>query len=295
MFGRNGKTMEFYLVSTDHMSEALWFKDDEDFKAGMNQVAVVTSLTGTTVLAFSLMSNHVHFVLQSTREDAETFINRFKQAYSYYYWKKYGEKKFLRRNAVDFQRLEANGESLERGLAYTQMNPVAANICSHPSGYRWGTGDAFFRERPARGLRLGDLSLREQARILHSRVRLNPEWILSEDGYILPESYVPTKFVEKVFRTPARFNYFLNNSSKAKARMSQKELALPSFRDQTILAALPDLCRGLFRVDNPHLLSEEQLAELSRQLRFRFSADIHQIARILGKPYAEIVRLLNAF
>ena len=286
--------MEFYLVSTDHLSDALWFKDDEDFKAGMNQVAVVTSLTGITVLAFTLMSNHVHFVLQSTREDAENFINRFKQAYAYYYRNRYGEKKFLRRNAVDYQRLEANGESLERGLAYTQMNPVAANICSHPSGYRWGTGDVFFRDRSARGRRLGSLSLREQARILHSRIRLNPESILSDEGYILPESYVQVRFVENLFRTPSRFNYFLNNSSKAKARMNQKELTLPSFRDQTIIAALPDLCRGLFRVNNPNLLSEEQMAELSRQIRFRFSADIHQIARILGKPYSEIVRLLNA-
>lgn len=286
--------MEFYLVSTDHLSDALWFKDDEDFKAGMNQVAVVTNLTGICVLAFTLMSNHVHFVLQSTREDAVTFINRYKQAYAYYCRKRYGEKKFLRRNAVDYQRLEANGESLERGLAYTQMNPVAANICSHPSGYRWGTGDVFFRDRPARGRCLGSLSLREQARILHSRIRLNPDWILSEEGYILPESYVPTSFVENLFRTPSRFNYFLNNSSKAKARMSQRELTLPSFRDQTIISALPDLCRGLFHVNNINLLGEEQMAELSRQLRFRFSADIHQIARILGKPYSEIVRLLNA-
>ena len=77
--------------------------------------------------------------------------------------------------------------------------------------------------------------------------------------------------------------------------MNQKELTLPSFRDQTIIAALPDLCRGLFRVNNPNLLSEEQMAELSRQIRFRFSADIHQIARVCGVSYAEAANRIDSY
>ena len=287
--------MEFFLISTDHLCEQLWFKDDEDFKAGMNFVAILAFVTGITVLSFSLMSNHVHFVVQATWEEAGAFINRFKQLYAFYYRKKYGMKKFLRRNGVDRQRLDVTGESLERGIAYTQMNPVAANICLHVTGYRWGTGDCFFREKPAKGQRLGSLSFREQARILHSRIRLNQDWILSDDGYILPESYVPLQFVERVFRTPSRMNYFLNNSSKAKARMSQQESALPSFRDQTIIAAVPELCRSLFKIENLNLLDEHRQAELIRQIRYRFSADIHQIARVIGKTYSDIARLLDSF
>ena len=175
------------------------------------------------------------------------------------------------------------------------MNPVAANICLHASGYRWGTGDCFFRERPVKGPRLGNLSFRNQAKILHSRIRLNQDWILSDDRYILPESYIPIQCVERVFRTPSRMNFFLNNSSKAKARMNQQEAALPSFRDQTIISAIPELCRSLFRIENLNQLDEQRQAELIRQIRYRFSADIHQIARVLGKSYSEITRLLDAF
>lgn len=287
--------MEFILISTDHLCEQLWFKDDEDFKTGMNYVAIITFTTGIKILSFSLMSNHVHFVVQATQREAEAFINHFKQIYANYYQRKYGAKKFLRRNGVDFQRLDVTRESLERAIAYTQMNPVAANICLHPTGYRWGTGDCFFREKPVKGQRLGNLSFREQARILHSRIRLNQEWMLSDDGYILPESYIPIPFVERVFRTPSRMNYFLNNSSKAKARMNQQEAALPSFRDQTIMAAVPELCRSLFRNESQNQLDERCQAELIRQIRYRFSADIHQIARVLGKSYAEITRLLDSF
>ena len=287
--------MEFFLISTDHLCEQLWFKDDEDFKAGMNFVAIIAFTTGITILAFILMSNHVHFVVQATSEEAEAFINRFKQLYANFYQRKYGVKKFLRRNGVNCQRLDMTGESLERGIAYTQMNPVAANICLNASGYRWGTGDCFFRDKPVKGQRLGNLSFRKQSKILHSRIRLNQDWILSDDGYILPESYIPIQFVERVFRTPSRMNYFLNNSSKAKARMSQPEAALPSFRDQTIMSAVPEICRSLFRIENQNLLDEQRQAELIRQIRYRFSADIHQIARVLGKSYSEITRLLDSF
>ena len=78
---------------------------------------------------------------------------------------------------------------------------------------------------------------------------------MSDDGYILPESYIPIQFVERVFRTPSRMNYFLNNSSKAKARMNQQEAALPSFRDQTIISAIPELCRSLFRIENLNMMA----------------------------------------
>ena len=285
--------MEFYLISTDHLCEQLWFKDDEDFKVAMNYIAVVVFITGVTVLGFALMSNHVHFVVEASHKDAETFINQFKRLYAAYYRRKYGVSKFLRRNKADIRLLDYREESVERGIAYTLMNPVAANICLHPTGYRWSSCEPLFRERPAKGRPLKGFSQREQARILRSRIQLPEDWLLGEDGYILPDSFVAVRFVESIFRTPKRLAYFLNNSSKAKVRLNQREEGLPSFRDQVILSALPDLNQSLFRKPRFEELTEGERAELIRQVRFRFSADLHQIARILGLPYSEVTRLLD--
>ena len=69
---------------------------------------------------------------------------------------------------------------------------------------------------------------------------------------------------------------------------------MPAFRDQSILAVLPDLCRSLFQKESfLHLQPEEQV-ELARQIRFRFSADANQIARVCGLSYAEAARLLDS-
>lgn len=283
----------FYLVSTDHLEDRLWFRDEEDYRVAMNYVAIAAFLTGIIVLSFILMSNHVHFVVCCSSGRAEQFVNKFKRLYAAYYQKKYGVCELLRRNGVDVRDVSQENESLERAVAYVMMNSVAANICLEPSGYPWGTGNVLFNATPSPGQRLGELSGRSQARLLRSNVKLPPEYIVSPGGYILPESYVPVKGVETLFRTPKRLGYFLRTSSKARLRLEGE--AMPSFRDQNILSACEDLCHSLFRANGISDLNAEQKAELLRQLRRRFSADLNQLSRVTGIPYAEAARLLDSY
>ena len=310
---------KYWLITTEHLEDALWFRDDEDFITGMNYVAIQAALTpGVIVLVFILMSNHVHFVLYGTREEVETFVNEFKKRYSVYYSARWGIKKFLKHNGLDIKEIPYNDEAPERAIAYVQMNCVAANICLHPGQYPWGTGNCFFNPSamrtnpsmdstgPVTGsrqiqsiqtgyTRVGDLSARSRQRLLHSTcTKLPANWQIGPEGFILPQEYVDVKAVERLYRTPKRFNYFLNTSSKARKRL-ETEQHLPAFQDQVILAALPDLCRSLFGKDTFAELSSEEQAECMRQIRFRFSADVNQVARICGLTYAYAASRMDSF
>lgn len=291
---KNCPSKDYWLVTTEHLKEGLWFRDDEDFKVGMNYVAVLCFMLGVTILPFSLMSNHVHFILYCTHEEARKFIDTFKKYCARYLSKKYGIKEVLRRNKVDFRRISPDDESFEWACAYVEMNPVAANICLHPSAYPWGTGRTFFQVTPPKAVKLGTLSVNEVRRLLRSKQVLPSDWLVGEDGYILPESYVPVELVESIFRTPKRMNYFFQNSSKAKRRQEFQGNDLPSFRDQVLYAALPDLCRSLFGKNNVSELNEDERQELVRQLRRRFSADIHQIVRVTAFSNRDVARYLDA-
>lgn len=285
---------KIWLITTDHLEEDLWFRDEEDFKVGMNFVAIQASCCpDVVVLAFILMSNHVHFVLRGTRQKVESFIRQFKHRYSIYYNARWGVKKFLRLNGVDIKEIPYDDEAPERAIAYVQMNCVAANICAHPGQYPYGSGDVFFNRRRSSGTRLGDLSARARERLLHTNCEtLPPDWRLGPEGFILPQEYVDVQSVEARFRTPGRMNYFLASSSKARKRLESKE-HLPAFRDQIILAALPDLCRSLFGKESFEELSPGEQTEYMRQIRFRFSADVNQIARVCGLSYAVAARLID--
>ena len=281
----------YILISTDHLTDRLWFRDDEDFKTGMNFIAVLVHSFHVRILAFILMSNHVHFVIAGDPDEIERFITEFKRRYSNYYQRKYGIKEFLRRNQVNYKEISPDGEALERAIAYVLMNCVAANICPVAAFYPWGSGSVYFNLTPRPGKRAGDFSGNGLRNRIHSRKPLPPDYLILDAGYVDPASYIATDLVERCFRTPARMIYFLNNSSKARIRLEEK--ALPSFRDQNILSSAQDLCQSLFRKGSISELSESQLGELLRQPRYRFSADAAQLARILGRSYEDVTRLLD--
>ena len=310
--------MSYWLVTTEHLEDRLLFRDLEDFIVGMNYVAVQAFKCGVFVLAFILMSNHLHLLLFCSREKAEEFIQGFKTVYSRYLWKKYGSREHLRRLKVEVNPIHGD-EALEWAIAYIQMNPVAANICVSPFDYPWGTGRTFFRPSLKRddgapgvdhGYSNGDgitfgggvtehvrplkaVSDREQARLLHSRIKLPQSWMVCDAGYVLPDSFVRKDIVEEAFRTPKRMSFFLHNSSKAKQRLEMADSNLPAFRDQVILAAVPDLCQSLFRKRSVEELTEDQMLELLRQLRFRFSAGANQLARVTGLSYDTAAKYLD--
>lgn len=282
---------KYWLLTTEHLKDRLWFKDEDDFRVGMNYVAVLSATRPISILSFVLMSNHVHFVLDSTQEDATNFINEFKTIYSKYFRRKYLSKELLRENKIDIQEVSTFDEGLERAIAYVQMNSVAANICLHPTGYPWGTGDCYFNNSPATGTFVGDLTGRAVTRMIHSKIPLPSNYLVSEKGYIHPSSFVNIKLVESVFKTPKRMSFFLNNSSKAKRKEDLP--SLPSFRDQTISLGLSDLCISIFGKKLITELNSEQTSEILKQLRYRFSADPNQMARVTGISYEGISKFLD--
>lgn len=288
---------KLWLITTDHLEDELWFRDEEDFKVAMNYIAIQAARNRkVVVLVFILMSNHVHIlVLCEEKREAEEFLLGFKHRYSIYMNRKWGRKEFLRGNGYDIKEIPFGDEAPERVVAYVQVNCVAAKICGHPSQYPWGTGSCLFNKIPPGGKRLGDLSARARMRLLHTFADDLPEnWRISDSGYILPQEYVDVETVENMFRNPSRMNYFYNTSSKAKKRIETSEGKMPTFCDQVILNALPDLCRSMFGRDSFDALSPEDKTEFMRQIRFRFSADVNQIARVCGVSYADAARMLDS-
>ena len=141
---------------------------------------------------------------------------------------------------------------------------------------------------------MGSFSKRACKRLLHTDVDLLLDnWLVGADGYILPQNYVDVAAVEAIFRTPQRMNWFLSNSSKAKKRLEADD-NLPAFRDQVILAAVPDLCQSLFGKRKFSQLTRDEQVEFVRQLHFRFSAHVNQIARVCGLTYEQTAQVMDS-
>ena len=285
--------MTFILISSTHLEGALWFRDEEDFVVGMNYIAVLSIVTGINILAFILMSNHVHFVLECSLEEAKIFFDKLKRLYGAYYQRKYGKNEPLRRNSADYRELKLSKESVERAIAYVLMNCVAANICSTAYGYPWSSAGCIFNLNKLEGKPIGSYSTRKQWRILKSRTPLPSDFILGNQGFIIPDSYIQKDFVESLFRTPKRFNFMMQNSSKAKLRI--EKAAAPSFTDQIVFAAASDLCHSFYRKASLKEINTEEKSDLIRQIKYRFSAEPAQLSRIFEMPYSEICAIIDSY
>ena len=259
----------------------------------MNIVPICAYLTGVKVLTFILMSSHVHFVLLCSKNEAKCFIDKFKMLYGKHYCRKYGANDYLRRLGIDIQEVFIEDESLFRAIAYVIMNCVAANLVPSPILFPWGTGAVYFNANPPYGQKLGEMSQNARRKLLKSRVELPEDYLIGEGCYILPCSYVPVKYVESLFRTPKRYAFFLNTSSKAKQRMEKTEA--PSFSDHIVKAAMINIIHSLFRKASIQDLNDVQKAELMRQVQRRFSSDESQLVRASGLQADEVSRLINGF
>ena len=89
-------------------------------------------------------------------------------------------------------------------------------------------------------------------------------------------------------------NYFLVTSSKARRKIENVDDRHPAFKDQVILAALPDLYRSLFGKQCFEELSPEEQMESLRQIQHRFCSNVHQIARVTGLTYDAAARLMDS-
>ena len=290
---RRCRMRKFYFLSSSHLEDKLLFQDDEDYKAGMNYVAIAALRAGVEVLVFVLMSNHVHFILWARDADARIFSEIFKRLYSGYYRKKYGIDHLLRRNNVDYREVPVRDEKLMRAIAYVIMNPVAANICLSPTTYRWGCGASFFSSRPLKGKSLSSMSVREKMRFLHSKQAPDVGWILCDEGYILPESFIRKDFVESLFGTAKRLNFFLINSAKAKKATDTWEHIQPSFQDQTLIYVMRDIYSSVFRKSRWEELSISEKERLVYEMRRRLGPDPVQLSRVLGVRPDELSEIIS--
>ena len=71
--------MEYYHAFTKGLETDVLFRDNADFVYGMNLVPRCLKATGTKLLAFCLMDNHVHFVIGGLRDRCNLFIRNYKR------------------------------------------------------------------------------------------------------------------------------------------------------------------------------------------------------------------------
>ena len=210
----------FYHVCTDGNVLPWMFKDAEDFIHGINRIAVCKVISGVEVWVFTLMDNHVHFLLYGTMYLCKSFIDKYKLLTGKWISHKYGLSGYIKGLPASIIPLRTEEEILEVA-AYIDRNSIVAGFNGLPSEYKWSSSSVIFKDKSDRSDKcLNDFSLTQLRNILKTRITLPGDWTINQDLMIDPRCFTESKKVEALYRTPVRYLYYVTKKLEGKINMT---------------------------------------------------------------------------
>lgn len=272
----------YYHVCTDGNALQWMFQDKEDFIAGINRIAICVAELKILVLAYVLMDNHVHFVLWGTLVQCKDFITKYKLLTGRWVSKKYGKMSPVKHLPTQFILISGEEQLLDT-IAYIDRNAIVAGYRYLPCEYPWGSARFMFRDKvsPTCGTtKLSDLSETEKQDILKTWAELPGDWEIDQNGMILPECFLDISKLEGLFKSPARYLYYLSKKLEGKVEIQHGIQAF--ICDKELRVIVKDLCLDLFgRQDSDNLDFNSKLL-LARRLRYNYASTPKQISRMLN-------------
>ena len=133
----------YHIIIRGNNKEAI-FKDDEDRKAYLLRVRQYMEKYKMHILAYCLMTNHVHILIYDNDQDISKFMQGLSLSYTIYFNHKYGRTGHLYGDRFTSV-IEKGDIQLIYTSRYIHRNPVKANIVKVPLAYKWSSYKAYLR------------------------------------------------------------------------------------------------------------------------------------------------------
>ena len=268
------------------MGETVMFRDNEDYVTGINYLAVCqialnqiapNQITPNQItpkkieiIAFCLMSNHLHIVAKGENAILKKFIISFKRRYSMWLARKYNE----------------------HNIAYVLRNPIAAGINVSPFQYKWSSASCYFRQKDIGNKKdQTGLSGNRIRRIFKTRT-LIIDGINIIDGEMADlMSFVKFTEVEAIFKTSRALMYFMSKDNDNEIELEMNTLKKVSYNDSTVINAIRQICEKKFQTSQINALGIHEKCSLVKYMKKNFNSSPKQIARILSLRLQTIAQI----
>lgn len=124
------------------------FKHETDYKLYLNYVkeAIEYYENKHIIIAYALMTNHIHLVIETTDCDISNFVKRVHSRYAANFNKKYDCVGHLFQGRYKSELIQDDNYMLEVSR-YVHLNPVRAQMVEKPENYRWSSYTTYTGER----------------------------------------------------------------------------------------------------------------------------------------------------
>ena len=200
------KTYHLCLSAGDE----IMFRDLEDYHRGFNCFAIALYKTTSTGLVESLMSTHVHLLVQT--DSSKDFMMCFRLLYTMYFNKKYGrsgklgEKLHFTMEVVGYHHILA-------AMSYILRNALHHGVAPIPYAYPHCSANAIFMHEMGKQPEENLLPQKSYYKYLGRAAEYPDSYKMSESGVFLRESVLDIPQVENLFVTPRMFNFYMSRKS----------------------------------------------------------------------------------
>jgi putative transposase len=127
-----------YHVSTRGSNRQPIFWNDEDRRIFLRMLGIVTVKYAWTVIAYCLMTNHYHLVLQIADTGLSAGMQWLNGTSSRATNQRHDRSAHLYRNRFSSALIESDAH-LFGACRYVVLNPVRAGLCAHPDEWSWSS------------------------------------------------------------------------------------------------------------------------------------------------------------
>ena len=272
--------MSYYHLHSSPVP-GLIFKDEEDYRTGINLLAICLAETDLTIYCFCLMSNHFHILLSGEKEAVVDYYEHYRKRLATYHARKYGGARHFQ--GMQMGLVEVTGiEHFKAEVSYILRNPYKAAIES-PFSYRWSTCRLYFNPeiRNLRGEKASEISRSERLKKIHTRQVL-PDVYEIWDGMILPSSFVDYKKVESAFGTSQDlFNRIKDWKIEQEVESLHDKAEYQAYPDEVLMQKLQNDFRD-HHVSGFHDMDARTSRQFISLMHRKYGCSKKQIHRITG-------------
>lgn len=198
----------------------IMFRSRRDYIHGIICLYIAAYESGSILLAYCLMSNHIHICVRT--ENKKAFIKAFRYSYTRYF-----NSRYRRRGRIGerhFFSIEIRGlYHLLAAISYILRNPVHHGLCLTPFGYEFSSARAIFRDEMGYALEARPASRKKHHDHIPDRHKLPAHVLMDPEGLIMPESIIDTADLEHQYSSVRAYQYYMNRMSAEEWEKKQAE------------------------------------------------------------------------
>ena len=198
----------------------IYCRDNEDYTHCFNALALAIAETESSLLADSIMSNHIHECVRT--ESPQEIIKRQRYKYARYFNAKYSRRGRLGERTAFTTEINGLYHTIA-ALSYVFRNALHHGITATPLAYPHSSARVIFKSDIGSDNLPAILPEHKQRAHLPSRNQAPKGYRMDKNGLLLREDVIDIADVQHLFGTPRAYLYYMNRLSGEEWQREQEK------------------------------------------------------------------------